>query len=126
MFCRNCGKELLDQAVACMGCGMDPKEGYNHCSTCGEEIQEKQIICTACGGDVTMAKKTEGLSEGWSKGVYIGLLLASFIMPLFGWIYGGIQFNQSAEKSPRKQQSLHYIYAGIATFLVNLVLIALT
>ena len=126
MFCRNCGKELLDQAVACMGCGMNPKEGSHNCPTCGEETQEKQIICTACGGDLTVAKKAQGKSEGWTKGIYIALLFVSFFMPLFGWIYGGIQLKQAAEESPRKQQSAHYIYAGGAGFLFNLLLIALT
>jgi len=52
MFCRNCGKELSKQAVACIGCGMNPREGDKNCPACGKETKEKQIICTGCGGSL--------------------------------------------------------------------------
>jgi hypothetical protein len=109
MFCRNCGKELADQAVACIGCGMNPKEGNHNCPACGEKAEEKQIICTACGG--SLAQKN---SIGWSTGAYIGLLLLSFVLPIFGFVYGGIKASKASPDSKEKQQAMHYVYAGIA------------
>jgi hypothetical protein len=60
MFCKNCGKEISDKAVACIGCGMSPKDGGTHCGTCGAETKEKQIICTACGSSLK-----QGYTDGW-------------------------------------------------------------
>lgn len=117
MFCRNCGKELPEQAVACIGCGMNPKEGSKHCPACGETTEEKQIICTACGGSLEQSNST-----GWSTGAYIGLIILSFLLPIFGWIYGGIKANKAPPESKQKKQAWHFIYAGIAAFVINIML----
>ena len=118
MFCRNCGKELLEQAVACTGCGMNPKEGCQHCPSCGTETKEKQIICTACGGSLE-----NGNSSEWSTGVYIGLLISSVIIPLIGFIYGGIQVKKAHPNSKRKDQAWHFVIAGVVGFIINIVVI---
>ena len=118
MFCKSCGKELPEKAVACIGCGMNPKDGFNNCPDCGEKTEEKQIICTSCGGSLIQEN-----SSGWSTGVYIFLLVISFFMPIFGWIYGGIKANKAASESKQKKQSWHYIYAGFAGFVLNIMLI---
>ena len=49
MYCRNCGKEVADQAVMCMGCGVPPKSGKKFCQTCGVETNPAAEICTKCG-----------------------------------------------------------------------------
>ncbi len=117
MFCRNCGKKLSDKAVACIGCGMNPKGGNVHCPLCGAETKAQQIICTQCGGSL---KGTS--SDEWSTGVYIGLLVLSFVIPLFGWIYGGIQVKQSAEGSKRKKQAWHFVIAGIVSGVIGAIM----
>lgn len=118
MFCRNCGKELSKQAVACIGCGMDSQEGDKNCPACGKETKERQIICTACGGSLEQAS-----SKGWSTGAYIGLLIVSFFIPLFGWIYGGIEANKATQNSKRKKQAWHYIISGVIGCFINLMII---
>ena len=120
MYCRSCGKKLEEQAVACIGCGMNPKEGNHNCPYCGEKTVEKQIICTACGGSLLQEN-----SSSWSTGAYIGLLLLSFFLPIFGWIYGGIKAGKAFPDSKRKQQAKHYIYAGLVAFILNLIFIVL-
>ena len=117
MFCRNCGKELVEQAVACIGCGMNPKEGNHNCPGCGEKTEETQIICTACGGSLAQEN-----SAGWSTRAYIGLLVLSITIPIFGWIYGGIKASKASPDSKRKQQAKDYIYAGFAGLVFNLIL----
>jgi hypothetical protein len=114
MFCRSCGKELSKKSVACIGCGMDPREDSAYCSACGVDTKYKQVICTACGANLK-----DGISDGWSTGVYIGLLGLSFFIPLFGWIYGGIQVGKSTPNSKRKKQAWHFIFSGIAGALLN-------
>jgi uncharacterized OB-fold protein len=49
MYCKNCGNEINPGALACLGCGCDPKKGKNNCSNCGVIINPEQIICIKCG-----------------------------------------------------------------------------
>ena len=107
MFCRNCGKELSDKAVACTGCGMNPHDATAHCPACGTETKDKQVVCIACGVGLEVSN-----SDTWSTGAYIGWLALSFFIPLFGFVYGGIHFNKAAKDSKRKNQALHFIIAA--------------
>ena len=59
-------------------------------------------------------------SAGWSDGAYIGLLILSFLLPIFGWIYGGIKASKSPPDSKQKKQAWHYIYAGVGGLVLNL------
>lgn len=57
MYCRNCGKEVADQAVMCVACGVPPKKGRRFCQNCGAETTETAEICTKCG--VRLARSGE-------------------------------------------------------------------
>jgi len=59
MYCRNCGKEVADQAVLCVSCGVPPKNGNNFCQNCGEGSVPGADICAKCG--VRLAR---GAGEG--------------------------------------------------------------
>ena len=49
MYCRNCGKEVAEQAVVCVSCGVPPKIGKNFCRNCGEGCVPGAEICAKCG-----------------------------------------------------------------------------
>lgn len=49
MFCKNCGKELLDGQTVCAGCGFAAGTGNSFCGQCGQPVQPGQAICTVCG-----------------------------------------------------------------------------
>jgi hypothetical protein len=49
MYCRNCGKEVAEQAVMCVSCGVPPKRGKMFCQYCGAETNPAAEICTKCG-----------------------------------------------------------------------------
>lgn len=55
MFCRNCGSEVNDAAVACLKCGADPKKGKRYCAACGVEVNENQVVCLKCGSQISAA-----------------------------------------------------------------------
>lgn len=57
-FCQHCGKEVLDEAVVCPGCG---------CS-----LQTETAVATTPEVDETVS---------------IGLVILAFLIPLFGIIY---------------------------------------
>ena len=115
MFCKSCGKELSDKAVACIGCGMNPTGGSANCPACGVATKDKQVICTACGGSL------QG-GTAWPIGQYLGLCFLSLLIPLFGWIYGGIHVCKAPKGSKRQQQALAFIIAGIFGAWINYLL----
>ena len=49
MYCRICGKEVVENAVACMSCGCDPRKGDKFCPNCGAEVSAAQVVCVKCG-----------------------------------------------------------------------------
>lgn len=49
MYCRNCGNDVSDKAVACPKCGFNPNSEKKFCPNCGVGTNENQIICTECG-----------------------------------------------------------------------------
>ena len=62
-FCQKCGKELMDEAVICVGCGcpvsqtanIQPATPKKFCTHCGKEVPEQATVCMNCGCPVTSA-----------------------------------------------------------------------
>lgn len=49
MYCRNCARQLVDNAEFCVDCGQRPLIGTRFCSNCGHEMGPGVEICTQCG-----------------------------------------------------------------------------
>lgn len=49
MYCRNCGKQMGDNAVICTGCGVPKGRGTAYCPNCGEKTSDMAVICVKCG-----------------------------------------------------------------------------
>ena len=90
MYCRNCGKQLVDQAVVCTGCGSKPRAGTRFCWQCGAETPAgvPQAVCTKCGVSLTdpISSALNSLQSGGPSKVVAGLLN---LLPLAG-LPGGI------------------------------------
>lgn len=72
MYCRNCGKEVNENAAACLNCGAAPKNGKEFCPNCGAKTNENQVICTACG--VGLSNSNGGQGGNKSSKMLIGIL----------------------------------------------------
>ena len=72
MYCRNCGKEVAEQAVMCVACGVPPKSGKKFCQNCGAETNLATEVCTKCG-----VRLATGTGEG--KEWLTTLLLCIFL-----------------------------------------------
>ncbi len=72
MYCRNCGKEVAEQAVMCVACAVPPRDGNKFCQYCGVETGIAAEICIKCG--VRLASRVH---EG--KDWLTTLLLALFL-----------------------------------------------
>ena len=85
MFCKSCGKETPEKAIACLGCGMSPKHGAEHCSACGAETKKNQIICTSCGVQINTSFLGQWppflqrffISFSWALGLFIIIILTT-------------------------------------------------
>ena len=49
MYCRNCGKEIAEQAVICISCGCSPLAGKKYCQNCAAETDPSAVVCVKCG-----------------------------------------------------------------------------
>jgi RNA polymerase subunit RPABC4/transcription elongation factor Spt4 len=72
MYCRNCGKEVAEQAVMCPNCGVPPRNGKKFCQNCGAETDVNAEMCVKCG------VRLSGNGRDW----LVTLLLCIF---LGGW-----------------------------------------
>lgn len=51
MFCKNCGKELVNEnAEFCVQCGTMKGKGDRYCPNCGASVNPGQDVCLHCGG----------------------------------------------------------------------------
>ncbi|MBR3807206.1 MAG: NINE protein [Lachnospiraceae bacterium] len=76
MFCKNCGSEMNENAVACMNCGFAKGTGEKFCANCGKEINAGAVICTTCGASV---KTVASAQNGEQKSKLVAVLLAFFL-----------------------------------------------
>jgi TM2 domain-containing membrane protein YozV len=76
MYCRNCGKELSDQAVACTQCGMNPRHASKFCHSCGAETKPDQVVCVKCGVSLTSGAAGTGEKSKIAAGL-LGIFLGA-------------------------------------------------
>lgn len=62
MYCRNCGSEVHEKAIACPKCGVAPLSEKKFCQECGSETKENQMVCVKCG--VKLVNKGSGSTLG--------------------------------------------------------------
>jgi TM2 domain-containing membrane protein YozV len=77
MYCRNCGKEVLDQAVVCVNCGVNPKSGGNYCHNCGAETNPAAEVCIKCGvklGGGSIGESSKSRVVAGLLGIFLGSL----------------------------------------------------
>ncbi|MGN1223120.1 MAG: zinc-ribbon domain-containing protein [Christensenellales bacterium] len=55
-YCNYCGKEVVDEAVFCPGCGCSldktkpsTETNIKYCSHCGQEVNTAAVVCIHCG-----------------------------------------------------------------------------
>jgi TM2 domain-containing membrane protein YozV/ribosomal protein S27AE len=70
MYCRNCGQQVDDKAIACPKCGVPPLMEKRFCPNCGIATQANQIVCVKCG--VSLGKSATGM--GGKNRIVAGVL----------------------------------------------------
>jgi len=72
MYCRNCARQLADNAVFCVSCGQRPQAGTRFCSNCGSELAPGTEFCSQCGAHMVAGGAQELASVGGSGPVSAG------------------------------------------------------
>ena len=65
MFCKNCGKELTEDSVACGDCGFKKGDGEGYCSHCGQPVAKGQYMCVKCG--FLLSEETPSSNKNFRK-----------------------------------------------------------
>ncbi|HOJ30557.1 MAG TPA: TM2 domain-containing protein [bacterium] len=87
MYCKNCGKEVSEQAAVCVVCGISPKKGNKFCFNCGTPVNPQAEICTKCGVKL-MTSNNEG--KDWLVVVLLSALVGQFGIDRFYLGYTGL------------------------------------
>ena len=83
MFCRNCGKEVPQEAVFCPGCRSRFLTDSNFCQNCGAQVSSRAEICIKCGARVARPEKTPTSTKS---------RLATTLLALFLGVFGAHRF----------------------------------
>ena len=75
MYCKNCGSEIYESAVACMSCGFAKGSGEKFCANCGKEVNPGAVVCVNCGAAIHQ----QIINNGVQKSKLVAVLLAFFL-----------------------------------------------
>jgi len=85
MYCRNCARQLADNAEFCVGCGQRPLAGLRFCQACGQETNSAAEICVKCG-----VRLGRGDEKEWLVTLLFSFFLGSFGVDRFYLGYTGL------------------------------------
>lgn len=74
MYCKNCGKEIADNAAVCVNCGVPVGKGSSFCHNCGTETNDEAAVCVKCG--VSLNEKTDSADSTNKKSKSLAVILA--------------------------------------------------
>lgn len=85
MYCRNCARQLADNAEFCVSCGQRPLMGIRYCWSCGAEVAPAAEVCVKCG--VRLAR---GEEKDWMVALLLSIFLGSLGIDRFYLGYVGL------------------------------------
>ncbi len=85
MYCRNCARELAENAEFCVACGQRPQFGVKFCSGCGAETLPNAEVCVKCG--VRLARSSD---KDWMVALLLSILVGGIAVDRFYLGYVGL------------------------------------
>lgn len=90
MYCRSCGKEVVETAEVCVGCGSKPNAGTRYCQHCGVETDPRAEVCVKCGVRLATAAARPKEGKDWLVALLLSIFLGQLGVDRFYLGYIGI------------------------------------
>lgn len=74
MYCRNCARELADNAEFCVNCGQRPLLGNKFCWNCGTEMPAGSERCPHCSAMLMVTPTGKDLGTAAVLSIFLGVL----------------------------------------------------
>ncbi len=95
MYCKNCGKEIDDNAYFCVHCGVrtddvrykDQTSSKRFCTHCGKEIDPNAFICVHCGTRTQREVESRKSVDNYTVFAIISMVLSFIFTPLLGAVF---------------------------------------
>lgn len=113
MYCRNCGKEISNEAVLCVHCGVPAGKGDSFCPNCGGEVHPDAVICVNCGVSLKKKMPTEGIQK---RNIATAIILSFITCGIYG-IYWFIKLTNEMNRLTGNEQDT----SGGVAFLLTIV-----
>jgi len=85
MYCRNCARQLADNAEFCIACGQRPLLGARFCQACGQETPPNAEVCVKCGVRLGQTGEKE-----WVVALILSILVGTLGVDRFYLGYVGL------------------------------------
>lgn len=74
MYCKQCGKEMPDDAMFCKNCGVSKGVGNSYCPYCGAETPVGCEVCPNCSAQLISPKTKNPVYSGAKSRIAAGIL----------------------------------------------------
>ncbi len=87
MYCRNCGKEIVEKEKFCFNCGVKPINGTNFCEHCGNSVNLNAEICVKCGNRLNQTEYSANIHYAgfWRRFAAVFIDGFIFLIPWMTW-----------------------------------------
>jgi len=69
------------------------------CSKCGKELMDEAVVCPGCGCPVVDITQQNQPAAAVDDDVHIGLCIISAIFPIFGLIYWAVKYKDKPKRA---------------------------
>lgn len=94
-----------------------------YCKNCGKEVVDEAVVCPHCGVQLGSFAKEEKITPQ-KNGMAVAGFVCSFFIPLLGFIFGGIGLSRANKRGGKgKGFSIAALAISAAMFFVNLAML---
>jgi len=139
MFCKSCGKEILEEDNFCSACGAQIKEIKKTCPNCDSELEGDKSFCSNCGHSfVADSINEEKVSERkpakvWDVfgqvgfvlgivGIATSIILIGLETSIPGIVLSGLAMNNSIKYKDKAKTGLILSIIGTAVSVLVLII----
>ena len=120
MYCKNCGKQIDDNAYVCIHCGVRvsdevpivKQEHPRFCTHCGKQIDPNAYICVHCGVKTGVANERTVAKSTGKGGIVFAILSMAFAIitaTFLSAIFAVIGMTMSITRHDKKLISLNLV-----------------